>query len=173
MANQADLDFVASTAHPAGVGVAGMTIDEEMTFARWVDLGCSINTGEGTPDEDFGWFLYGVRPVLTVSAPRPGQNGPPDDVIRVGMADAYSGIAPGTLSITATLALAGRPAGAQLADLAVPTGDGVVIPLSPPIEHAGQARLFAQVADQQGNVTRVVRTFSVISQTIFLPFVSR
>ncbi|MCC6190976.1 MAG: hypothetical protein IT318_18295 [Anaerolineales bacterium] len=51
VANQADLDFVASTAHPAGVGVAGITIDEEMTFARWVDLGCSINTGEGTPDE--------------------------------------------------------------------------------------------------------------------------
>lgn len=53
-ANQADLDFVASPAHPAGVGVPGMTIDEKMAFARWVDLGCPINTGEGTADENFG-----------------------------------------------------------------------------------------------------------------------
>jgi hypothetical protein len=172
--NDADLDFAASAAHPAGVGVTGLTIDEKMTFGRWVDLGCPINTGEGTADENYGWFLDDVRPVLTVSAPRPGLNGLPLTHIRIGLADAYTGIAPGTLSITSTLALAGRAAGAQLADLATPAGDGIyVIALPTPVDNVINARLYAQVADNQGNITRVAQVFSVLTQPLYLPLVGR
>jgi hypothetical protein len=172
--NEADLDYLPTASHPAGVGVAGMTIDEKMTFGRWVDLGCPINTGEGTASEAFGWFVDDVRPTLTVSAPRPGYTPLPATEIRVGLADAYTGIAPGTLSITSTLALAGRPAGAQLADLALPAGDGiVVIPLSTALDNVVNARLYSQVADNQGNLTRVVQTFSIVSQPLYLPLIWR
>jgi hypothetical protein len=172
--NQADLDFVPSASHPAGVGVAGMTIDEKMTFGRWIDLGCPINTGQDSASEDYGWFLDDQRPTLTVSAPRPGLSHLPVTQIRVGLADAYTGIAPGTLSLTATVPLAGRPAGAQLADLAVSSGEGIfTIPLSPPLDDVVNARLYAQVADAQGNVTRVVQTFSVESEPLFLPLVGK
>jgi hypothetical protein len=151
-----------------------MTIDEKMTFGRWIDLGCPINTSQGSISQDYGWFLDDQRPVLTVSAPRPGLSRLPVTLIRVGVADAYTGIAPGSLSITTTVPLAGRPAGAQLADLAVPAGDGIyAIPLSPPLDDVVNARLHAQVADGQGNVTRVVQTFSVESEPLFLPLVGR
>jgi hypothetical protein len=151
-----------------------MTMDEKMTFGRWIDLGCPINTGQGGANEDFGWFLDDQRPTLAVSAPRPGLSRLPVTLIRVGAADAYTGIAPGSLSITATVPLAGRPAGAQLADLATAAGDGIyTIAVSPPLDDVLNARLYAQVADGQGNVTRVVQTFSVESEPMFLPMVGR
>ncbi len=43
-----------------------------MLFARWIDLGCPINTAEGTADDAFGWFLDDLRPTLTVDQPRRG-----------------------------------------------------------------------------------------------------
>jgi hypothetical protein len=148
-----------------------MTIDEKMTFARWVDLGCPINTGTGD-DADLGWFVDDVRPTLTVSQPRPGLNGVAPSVIRVGIADAYTGILTGSLSITASVPLAGLPAGAQLAGLASATGSGIyTLPLGGPMPDVANARLYAQVSDVQGNLTRVVVTFSVLSNRLFLPLV--
>jgi hypothetical protein len=174
--NQADLDFTPSASHPAGVGVAGLTIDQKMTLARWVDLGCPINTGQGA-DADYGCFLDDNRPTLAVSQPRAGLNALPLSQLRVGIADAYSGIAAGSLSITASVSLAGRPAGTQLADLAVNAGDGIyVVPLSPTVDTAINARLYVQVADNQGNVTRVARTFSVLAglaNKLLLPLLKR
>jgi hypothetical protein len=160
--NDADLDYTGTIMPPPGSGYAPLSADEKMTFARWVDLGCPINTDEGGPSEAFGWFLDDVRPALTVSAPRPGTSAGPLAVIRIGMADAYTGIAPGTLSIKADVPINGRPAGAELADLMQPAGDGIVaLALSPPLATALNAHLFVEVQDRQGNVTRVTRTFSV------------
>jgi hypothetical protein len=174
--NEADLDFTPSASHPAGVGVVGLTIDQKMTLARWVDLGCPINTGQGSAAA-YGWFLDDNRPTLALSQPRAGASVLPLNQIRVGVADAYSGIAPGTLSITASISLHGRPAGAQLADLAVSAGDGIyAISLSPAIDSAFDAKLHVQVADLQGNVTRVTRTFSVLASLVnrlFFPFLKK
>ena len=176
--NRADLNFNASASHPAGVGVAGMTIDEKMTFGRWVDLGCPINTDEGGANEDFGWFVDDNKPTLTVSLPRPGLSPTPITQLRVGVADAYTGLAPGSLSITATVPVEGRGAGAQLADLFVPNADEFIytLTLGTPIDNAAGAQLYAQVADQQGNITRVVQTFSVhnfwtLPNLVFIPSV--
>lgn len=149
-----------------------------MALARWVDLGCPINTGEGTSNAAFGWFLDDVRPALAVSLPRPGANSSPLTAIRVGVADAYTGIAPGTLSITASVPINGRPAGAQLADLAQPAGAGIyVIALDPPLAAATDAHLYVQVADRQGNLTRVDRKFSVgqtvLGERVFVPLAKR
>jgi hypothetical protein len=170
--NLADLDFTATASHPAS-GLAGMNIDEKLTFARWVDLGCPINTGQGA-NANFGWFVDDQRPTLAVSVPRPGLNPVAPALIRVGIADAYTGIAPGSLSITATIPLAGRLAGAQLADLAVAQGGGIyTIALGGPLPDVAQARLYARVADNQGNLTRVVVTFSVLSHRLYVPLVAR
>ncbi|HVM94895.1 MAG TPA: hypothetical protein VMT89_00845, partial [Candidatus Acidoferrales bacterium] len=52
--------------------------------------------------------------------------------------------------------------GVQLADLATQVTDGVyTIALSPPLDAITNAHLFVSVADNQGNVTRVQRLFSV------------
>jgi hypothetical protein len=154
--------------------MTALTADQKITFARWIDLGCPINAGQGTADEAYGWFVDDVRPTLTVSAPRPGLSSAPLSLIRVGVADAYTGIQPGSLSITATIAIAGRAPGAQLADLAQPTGDGIfTITLPAPLTSAPAARLYAEVRDGQGNVTRVVRSFSILTQRVLLPVIRR
>jgi len=171
--NDADLDFIPSAAHPEG-GMPTLTADQKITLARWIDLGCPINAGQGTPNENYGWFLDDVRPTLTVSAPRPGLSSTPLSFIRIGVADAYTGIQPGSLSITATIPIAGRAPGAQLADLAQPTGDGIyTLTLPTPLTSATNARLYVQVRDVQGNVTRLTTTFSILPQRVYLPIVRR
>ena len=153
---------------------------EKMNFARWVDLGCPINTGEGTASADFGWFVDDLRPILTVSEPRPERNANALSVIRWGMADNYSGLDLTTLSVTATVAINGRAAGDELSDLAQAVGDGIYeIALSSPITQVDEAHLFVEVKDKQGNVTRVNVKFSVdtggapANERVYLPVVER
>ncbi len=133
-----------------------------MTIARWIDLGCPINVGDSGD---------AVRLVPRRSPPdargqrcraRAGTAASSATLIRIGVADADSGLAPGSLSITADFAMAGRAAGAELADLAQVAGDGIwSVPLSPPLTDVQNAHLWVAVADQQGNVTREDRRFSV------------
>jgi hypothetical protein len=83
-------------------------------------------------------------------------------VLRVGAGDANSGLEPGSLSITADIPIAGRAAGVELADLALPVADGIwEIPLSPPLQQLANRHVFASIRDQQGNITRIARAFSV------------
>jgi hypothetical protein len=159
--NLADLDFTGTIMPPLSSGAPPLSIDEKMTFARWVDLGCPINTGEGE-NANYGWFSDDVRPALDVSSPRPGANTGPLNVIRVGVADAYTGIAAGSLSIKADFAVNGRAPGVELADLAQAAGEGVyTINLATPLLDVAETHLFVQVADNQGNLTRVDQQFSV------------
>ena len=163
--NAADLDFTGTIMPPPGSGVPALTEDEKMTIARWIDLGAPINGGaNGT--SPWGWFLDEVRPTLAVSAPRAGANASPLARVVLGVADANSGVAPGSLSLVADVALAGRAAGQELADLLVPLGDGrFALELAEPIAQLDDARLLVEVADLQGNVTRVERRFSVGAAT--------
>jgi hypothetical protein len=157
-ANEADLDFTGTIMPPPGSGVPPLTIDEKMLIARWIDLGAPIDSGQS----GYGWFLDDLRPTLAVSAPRPGANAAPLSEIRFGAADAFSGIDPSSFSVTADIALAGRQPEQELADLAVPAGDGIyTIPLAAPIQAVTDAHLRVEVADNQGNVTRVARKFFV------------
>lgn len=158
--NTADLDYTGTIMPPTASGYPDLTIDERMTFARWIDLGCPINYGAGgaTP---WGWFLDEVRPTVAVSLPRPGLNPAPVDRIRVGVADAH-GLRAGSLSIRADFATNGRPALVELADLASSAVDGVwVVNLVPPLSGPFEGHVFASIVDTQGNITRVDRHFFV------------
>jgi len=156
--NEADLDYTGTIMPPPGSGVPPLSEDEKMLVARWIDLGAPIDWA----GSDYGWFLDDLRPTLAVSAPRAGWSPGPLAAIVVGTADANSGVAPGSLSVVADVPLAGRPAGAELADLATSIGDGIqAIDLGEPLTDIADALLLVEVADRQGNVTRVARRFSI------------
>ncbi|MCC6850135.1 MAG: hypothetical protein IT294_16690 [Deltaproteobacteria bacterium] len=156
--NAADLDYTGTIMPPPGSGVPALGEDEKRTIARWIDLGCPIDlTTNG-----YGWFLDDLRPALAVTLPRPGWNGGALGSLLIGAADADSGLAAGSLSITADVSIAGREPGAELADLATAAGDGIwSVALTPPLVDVASAHLRVAVADRQGNVTRVDRRFSV------------
>lgn len=154
--NEADLDFTGAQMPPAPA--TPLTDEEKLTFVRWIDLGAPVDTG----NSDYGWLMDDLRPALTVSAPRAGINPETITHLRFAYADANSGIAAGSLSVTADFSINGRAAGVELADLTADLGDGRrAIALSAPIETASDWHLFVEVADQQGNITRVAQAFSV------------
>lgn len=159
--NEADLDFTGTMMPPPGSGVPALSIDEKMTIARWIALGAPIDhlaTGAKAP---YGWFLDEIRPTLAMSLPRRGVNAPLS-AIRIGVADANSGLQPGSLSVSADFPVAGRAPGQELVDLAVSVGDGIYeIPVDVSPAPGTVRVVHAEVADQQGNWTRVDRTFQV------------
>jgi len=162
--NAADLDYTGTAMPPPGSAVPGLSADEKMNFARWVDLGCPIKVGhlESPQAGALGWFLDENRPTLAVSSPRPNLNAGPLREIRLGLADAYTGVNVASLSVKADFAVNGRAAGAELADLATAVAPGVfTIPLSPPLPRLAPSHLIASIADGQGNVTRTDVRFSI------------
>ncbi len=166
--NDADLDFDGVACPPpgsAGPGARPLTEIERATIARWVDLGAPIDLPQrqdGAGPARYGWFLDDLRPTLAVSLPRPGPNPGPLAAIRVGVADAHSGVEPGSLSIVADFPVAGRKPGSELADLARQENDGIwTVHLASPIRSLERGSLTVRVSDRQGNVTTVQRTFAV------------
>ncbi len=159
---EADLDYTGTLMPPPGSGVAPLTHDEKLTFVRWIDLGCPLDRNGSSDSGGFGWFLDDLRPTLTVSRPRPGSQAGPLRLIRIGAADANSGVDWATLSVVANFAVDGRAAGDPLADLFVPAAQGIVeLRLATPLARIRRGRLEASVADLQGNVTRVDVAFEV------------
>ena len=147
---------------PPGSGAPPLTHDEKMLFARWIDLGAPINSGEETGDGDFGWFLDDLRPTLTVSSPRAGINTGEVDVLRIGMADVHTGIDAATFSVKMDIPIEGRAAMDELADLFVEVWPGVhELSLSSPLPPAVDRHLFTEVADVQGNFKRLDVEFTV------------
>ncbi len=160
--NQADLDYTGTIMPPPGSGYPALSDAEKRTVARWIDLGCPIDLDPPDAAAPRGWFLDDLRPALTVSEPRGGSLEAPVERIRVGFADANSGIDPDSLSVTASEDVAGRAAGAELADLFVETAQGVYeLALDPPLAPTDLARIHVEVGDLQGNVTRVERRFRI------------
>lgn len=161
--NLADLDYTGDPMPPAGS--PQLTAEEKLTFARWIDLGSPIDIGNPA----LGWLLDDLKPTVAVSLPRPGLAGELVDTIRFGLADANSGIDLASLSVTADFPVAGRTPGAELADLALPVPDaaGVFTIDTGNLAALVQATVHVEVRDQQGNVTRVARTFATVSEGIF------
>ncbi len=166
--NQADLDFTGTIMPPPGSGVPALSEDEKITIARWIDMGCPIDTAEGTPSDAYGWFLDDQRPTLTLSVPRAGLATSPVTALRFGMADANSGIDSASLSLSADFMVAGRAAGAELADLAVEIDDGIYqIDLGMALGPMAEAHVYVSVADLQGNITQIDRRFVTDAGQIF------
>ncbi len=166
--NAADLDFTGTIMPPPGSGVPALSAAEKITIARWIDFGCPIDTGQQHGSGAHGWFQDDLRPTLTVSSPRPGLNGDPVTTLRLGAADANSGLDVETLSLRLDVPAAGRPANAELQDLLVPEADGVwVLHLPQALPPRARMNLDAEVSDNQGNVTRVRVTFGTLDVAIF------
>ncbi len=166
--NDADLDFTGDIMPPPGSGVAPLTIDEKMLFARWIDMGAPIDTAAINGNNGFGWFLDDLRPTVTVSSPRPGVNDRPVTSIRYGLADANSGVDMSTLSVSATFNVAGRAPRSELRDLAVEVADGVYeIGLGAALPAMGRGVVNVSVADIQGNVKRVTQVFTTDPDLVF------
>ncbi|MEW6160702.1 MAG: hypothetical protein AB1813_25000 [Verrucomicrobiota bacterium] len=152
--NAADLDYTGEIMPPPNSGVPPLTEDEKMTFVRWIDLGCPINLDEFGPNRDFGWFLDDNRPALMVSSPQANRNAQPLSEIRVGVADAYSGIQPDSLSIKADFTVNGLPAGTELAGRGTWVDGGIYsVPIDPPLAQLDRSNVTVSVRDRQGNRT--------------------
>ncbi len=153
--NDADIDFTGDPMPPPGS--PQLTEEEKLLFVRWIDLGAPIDTGNA----QYGWLLDDLKPTLTISSPRPGMNPGHIQLLRIGMADAHSGIAAGSLTVTADFVVAGRAPGSELADLFQPGASGIVqLQLAAPLPRLDNAHLHAAVHDVQGNITRVNLRFS-------------
>jgi len=143
--------------------IAPMTIGSALHPTVLQDGRLMFSSPEGCPLDrgPYGWFLDDLKPTLTVTSPAPGANAGPVTEVRVGAADAHSGLEPGNLSIVADFAVGERAAGSELADLAEMAGDGIwTLPLSPAPAPGVAHEVRVSVWDVQGNVTRVVRRFT-------------
>jgi len=159
--NTADLDYTGTIMPPPGSGVPGLSDDEKMMFARWIDLGCPINVGTGD-DSNYGWFLDELRPTVAVSSPRQNRNAAPLSELRVGIADADSGLDMTTFSVTADFSVNGQAAGSELSGLGTFVASGVFsLPLQARLWNLATQHVTASVADFQGNTNTVVVRFWV------------
>lgn len=150
--NAGDIDYTGTLMPPVDSSLT-LSNAEKMTIARWIDLGAPIEL-----DSTYGWFFDDLRPTLTISLPRADSSGPVD-AIRFGVSDANSGIASGSISVKADLAIAGRPPGMELVDLFGVSGNGIyALQLDMPLVSDQPINLHIEVADTQGNITRAKRT---------------
>ena len=157
--NAADLDFVASTAHPAG-GMTTLTMQEKMNFARWIDLGAplDVSVDNGT---NLGWFIDDNKPTLTITQPRQNNNSSPVDKIVIAVSDAYTGVDAASLSIKADFVINGHAANTELIGFFSNLGGDIYqLILNQPLAIDNIERhIFAEVKDKQGNVKRVNHRF--------------
>jgi hypothetical protein len=174
--HRADIDFTGSVMPPpaavAGtyegpdgkkIKVAALADEDRRTLGRWIDLGCPIDLDfdPARPGRGHGWMCDDNRPVLTLTYPAPGQNAELSRIL-VGMYDYYSGLDLGTFQVTADFAVDGAGAGTDLAPRFRPRSQGVwELVLKRPIRRLRRGTLTVSVKDRQGNVSRVVRTFTV------------
>ncbi|MBO1322336.1 HzsA-related protein [Acanthopleuribacter pedis] len=176
--NHADLDFTGTIMPPPNARhpitnepIPALSEDEKMMFATWIDLGCPANAPPGTEGNrtNLGWFLDDLRPTLTVSQPRAGAQFEPLTQIRFGAFDYYSGLADGGFTVTADFAVNGIPAGTDLADQFVQSGDHIwTLRLQQPLLELASGNLTVTARDQAGNITTVKRRFQVTSSWVNL-----
>lgn len=170
---RADLDYVGDAMPPPSaltgdftapdgskVKVPPLSDEDRRTLVRWIDLGCPIDLdydASRPTAKGYGWMLDDQRPTLTLASPLPGTNAPLTH-LRVGMYD-YGGLAPDSLRVVADFPVAGMKAGEDLAAKFRQAAPGVwELTLPTPLTVAA-GKLVVSVRDQQGNITRIERTF--------------
>jgi len=146
------------------IKVPALTDEDRRTIVRWIDLGCPIDLdGDAVRrrERGHGWLEDDNRPTLTLTSPAAGTN-PPVTRLLVGMHDFDSGIDSDTFTVTADFPVDGMPAGQNLASRFKPTTQGVLeLKLAKPIANLPHGTVTVSVKDRQGNLTRIVRSFSV------------
>jgi hypothetical protein len=178
--NRADLDYTGSAMPPpaavAGtykgpdgkkVRVALLSAEDRLTLVRWIDLGCPIDLDfdPAHPKErGFGWMVDDQRPTLTLTYPRAGKNEALTRIL-IGMYDYDTGLDMDSFEVIADFPVNGTPVGKNLASKFKPKTQGVwELKLAKPIVSFAKGKLTVSIKDRQGNVTRVERTFVVISK---------
>jgi hypothetical protein len=146
----------------AKVQVQALSDEDRLTIARWIDLGCPIDVaGDAPGDKPRGWLADDLRPTLTIASPAAGENAVVDRIV-VGACDCGSGLDERSFRVTADVPLVGVPPGENVAGRFVATTPGVwQLMLGKPLELEGSTTLTVSIADQAGNVARLVRTFSL------------
>jgi hypothetical protein len=151
-----DLDVVPTVSHPAS-GVAGMTNEEKLTLARWIDLGAPIDLGSpwGFLEDDQRPALV-LRPSLTQARAAAGF-----DALEIAAFDVESGVVPGSLTVTCNLPLGPFRAGANLAAGRAldPAGSVLRLVLPRRVRITDRAVFTVSVRDAAGHATRIVRAY--------------
>lgn len=163
-----DLDYVGSPMPPPEAVRSGkvkpLSDEDRRTLARWIDLGCPIDLRFDPQNPDragIGWMLDDQRPTLTVSQPAPGRNSNLSRIV-IGMHDYGTGLDLNKFHVWASFRVDGAPAKLDIAPRFQRTDTGVwELRLAKPISQLESGTIIVSVADRQGNVTRVERTFSV------------
>ncbi len=157
-----DIDYTGSPM-PA-YGGKPITNEDRRTVARWIDLGCPIDLDYDPKNPDKpgrGWMMDDQRPTLTVTSPLPGKNAELSRVV-VGMHDYGTRLNAESFRVTADFEIDGVKAGENLAAKFKPTTQGVwEWTLPKPVAAMPTGTLIVSVADKQGNVTKIERTFRV------------
>jgi hypothetical protein len=146
------------------IKVAPLTAEDKLTLVRWIDLGCPIDLqfDPAHPDRvGQGWMLDDNRPTLTLTYPRAGAKEPITRIL-VGMHDHYTGLDLKTFRVVADFAVDGVKGGENLAGRFKEKNQGVwELQLKAPVKQLARGTLTVEVADRQGNLSRIERTFSV------------
>ncbi len=86
----------------------------------------------------------------------------PLTLVRIGAFDYYSGLDLKSLSVKANFAINGKRAGTELAPLFAQTGDHIwTMRIGPAITDLRSGEITASIKDKQGNIAKVVRSFSI------------
>ena len=138
--------------------------EDRRTIVRWIDLGCPIDMDYDPKQPDrrgYGWMCDDNRPTLALTYPRAGSNKSLDRIL-VGMDDYYSGLDADSFKVVTDFEINGIQPEENLAGQFKPKSAGVwELKLAKPITSLPSAVITVSVKDQQGNITRIVRTFSV------------
>ena len=101
------------------------------------------------------------RPTLTVTLPQPGANAELSRIL-IGMHDYDTGLDMKNFKVTADFAIDGVAAGENLTSHFKEKSQGVwELKLEKPIAKLERGKLSVSVADKQGNVARIERSFAI------------
>jgi hypothetical protein len=160
--NDADIDYLGDIMPPIASNITPLSDKEKLTFIRWIDLGCPIDTAKNTEREGYGWFLDETKPTLHISTPGQRHLEQPLTEITIGTADYYSGLDIDSLSIKASFEINDHPANSELAKSFTQTNAGIyTLLLKNPLEEMHEGVITVEVKDKQGNTQRSVRTFTI------------
>ncbi len=163
-----DLDYVGSPMPPPDAVRSGkvqpLTDEDRRTLARWIDLGCPIDLHfdpQNPSKRGIGWLLDDQRPTLTIAFPEPGEHRELGRIL-IGMHDYETQLDLNRFQVWANFRVNGAPANVNLAPRFQRVERGVwELRLQPPISELKSGLIIATVADHQGNVSRVERSFRV------------
>jgi hypothetical protein len=170
-----DVDYSGSSMPPAkalagayktpdgrAVKVPPLTSDEKLTFVRWIDIGCPIDSDYVPGEPGRGWLLDEGRPTLSLALPERGSNTQSLTRILLGTHDYLSGLDLQSLSVVADFEIDGIGPGDNVAAKFKPLPDNRwEFVLAKPVAKLDHGTLTVSIKDRQGNVTTIERKFSV------------